>query len=105
MDTSALQQEILFRSKPIKTEPNASYRISYDLQISSGGVAVNVMNGELTAYRHQFIRNYPQGWGKEAYVITAQDRNVIITVGAYNAEPRNTGFHIRDFLVDRVRLR
>ena len=63
------------------------------------------MNGELTEYRHQFIRNYSQSWGKEEYIITARDPGAMITIGAYNTERKTTRFRIRNFSVDRVKLR
>lgn len=105
VNNAAGQGESEARSQAIPVQPGARYHVSYDLKVSSGGVAVNIMSGDLTKYRHQLIRTYTQSWGREDYVITAEDQNIVVTVSAYSPKGGKSSFQIRDFAIERVTLR
>ncbi|MBZ5609142.1 MAG: hypothetical protein LAP38_12845 [Acidobacteriia bacterium] len=102
VSASKLQWELVARSNPMALEPGVSYRVSFQLGISHGGVAVNVMSPDLRQFQFQLQRRYPQKTWPESFVFTPKDSAGVLTFGALNERPGRSSFELRGLKIERV---
>jgi hypothetical protein len=105
VSAAKLQWDLVTRLDPWSLETGTTYKVSFKLGISHGGVAVNVMSPDLKEYRFQMLRRYPQKTWQESFVFTARDSAAIMTIGAYNQYPGWSKFEVRDLKVEPVVLK